>query len=399
MIFDFLIIGAGPAGSTIALLLAEAGFSVAIIEKKIFPRRKVCGEFISATSFSLLQKLGIADFYSQESGPEVHRIGIFAGNTVLTSQMPALKIETAKWGRAYGREHLDTKLLNKALAAGARCWQPAIIQNMQHHATFSSCEILSEHNLEKISARYLIDAAGSWERAIDRKQSIKHNLHDLLAFKAHFSHSNLPTDLMPLIAFPGGYGGLVNTDNGRVTLSCCIHRDTLKQVRKRYPLLSAGEAVMQHITHFCRGVREVFAEATLEGKWLAAGPIRPGIRKCYDRKFLYIGNIAGEAHPVVAEGISMAMQSAWLLAELLIEHRDSMLSGDKIHLVGKEYSKRWRAHFAARIRFASLFAHVTMRPRVMAVILPLFYLFPRLISFAGKLSGKITQVVPATNKL
>jgi flavin-dependent dehydrogenase len=41
--YDALIIGAGVAGSTAAILLAQAGWSVAIMEKHRFPRRKVCG--------------------------------------------------------------------------------------------------------------------------------------------------------------------------------------------------------------------------------------------------------------------------------------------------------------------------------------------------------------------
>ena len=47
---DALIVGAGPAGSAAARLLAQAGWSVALVEKAEFPRRKVCGEFISATT-------------------------------------------------------------------------------------------------------------------------------------------------------------------------------------------------------------------------------------------------------------------------------------------------------------------------------------------------------------
>jgi len=43
MIHDALVIGAGPAGSTAARLLAQAGWSVALVEKSVFPRRKVCG--------------------------------------------------------------------------------------------------------------------------------------------------------------------------------------------------------------------------------------------------------------------------------------------------------------------------------------------------------------------
>ena len=56
--YDAAIVGAGPAGSTAARLLARAGWSVLLVEKAMFPRRKVCGEFISATSTPLLLDFG-----------------------------------------------------------------------------------------------------------------------------------------------------------------------------------------------------------------------------------------------------------------------------------------------------------------------------------------------------
>ncbi|MEO8808750.1 MAG: FAD-dependent oxidoreductase, partial [Rhodanobacter sp.] len=48
--YDAIIVGAGPAGSTAAILLAKAGWSVALVEKHAYPRRKVCGECIAATN-------------------------------------------------------------------------------------------------------------------------------------------------------------------------------------------------------------------------------------------------------------------------------------------------------------------------------------------------------------
>ncbi|HTT07381.1 MAG TPA: FAD-dependent oxidoreductase, partial [Gammaproteobacteria bacterium] len=59
MIYDAVVIGGGPAGSTAALRLVLAGWTVALVEKSSFPRRKVCGEFISATTLPLLRALGV----------------------------------------------------------------------------------------------------------------------------------------------------------------------------------------------------------------------------------------------------------------------------------------------------------------------------------------------------
>ncbi|TIW31777.1 MAG: FAD-dependent oxidoreductase, partial [Mesorhizobium sp.] len=55
---DAIVIGAGPAGTSIALALARRGWGVAIVEKNMFPRRKVCGEYISASNLTLLDRLG-----------------------------------------------------------------------------------------------------------------------------------------------------------------------------------------------------------------------------------------------------------------------------------------------------------------------------------------------------
>ena len=71
--FDAIIIGGGPAGSSAAILLARAGWSVALVEKQIFPRRKVCGECIAASNLPLLEALGIGVAFEAAAGPELRR--------------------------------------------------------------------------------------------------------------------------------------------------------------------------------------------------------------------------------------------------------------------------------------------------------------------------------------
>src|SRR5512146_1993820 len=80
VIHDALIVGGGPAGATVARTLARAGWAVLVVEKKKFPRRKVCGEFISATSLPLLHAGGIGPAFAATAGPEVRRVAMFVGN-------------------------------------------------------------------------------------------------------------------------------------------------------------------------------------------------------------------------------------------------------------------------------------------------------------------------------
>lgn len=395
MTLDVLIIGGGPAGATAGLLLAEAGWTVGIIEKKIFPRYKVCGEFISATSLPLLKKLGISDFYLANGGPEIKQVGLYAGELILTANMPSANESLAKWGRSLGREYLDKVLLDKANAAGATLWQPGYAKGLQRKDGIFNCTVNIENKSEEIAARIVILANGSWDRGIEQSSSNAHKPSDLLAFKAHFRNSTLDPGLMPLLAFPAGYGGLAHTDNQRVTLSCCIRRDAMLIARKLQPGLPAGEAVLHYIMNSCRGVREVLKHAEREGNWLAAGPIRPGIRHCYKDNVFYVGNIAGEAHPIVAEGISMAMQSAWLLSQILITGQKDIMAGKGVNEAGAEYAKQWHQHFASRIHAAAIFARLAMMPSwAISMMGPIVKHFPSILTFGAKLSGKNKQVVP-----
>ena len=143
MTYDVLIIGGGPAGASAAVLLAKAGWSVAVLEKAAFPRRKVCGEFISATTLPLLYEIGIGEAFSNLSGPEVRRVGLFANDMTLNAPLPRPAALSFGWGRALGREHLDLLLLEAAARAGARIWQPWSAIELQRSKTGYFCRAVS----------------------------------------------------------------------------------------------------------------------------------------------------------------------------------------------------------------------------------------------------------------
>ena len=368
MRFDVIIIGAGPAGSAAARLLALTGWRVALVEKMEFPRRKVCGEFISAATMPVLMSLGIAAPFIAAAGPPVMRIGAWSGNAMLAAPREQV------WGRALGREHLDVMLRDVAVNAGATLLQPAEVTALRRDGEIHLCGL---DDGREIAARTVIAACGSWNpKGAFAVRGDTVAASDLFAFKAHFKGASLPAGLMPLLAFPGGYGGLVESDEGRVSLSCCIRRDRLALVRSRHGG-KAGEGVLAHILETTKGARLALGHAALEGSFLSTGPIQPGVRTCQKDGIYFTGNIAGEAHPVIAEGISMAIQSSGLLANLLIAHR------------GEAYAEEWRRRFAPRIRAASLFAHLAMSDSGRFAGLAVLRAAPGLLGLGARMSGKV----------
>jgi flavin-dependent dehydrogenase len=194
--------------------------------------------------------------------------------------------------------------------------------------------------------------------------------------------------VLPVLAFAGGYGGIVVADGGQTTLACCIRRDALKICRARSPGAPAGIAVEALLRRSCPGAGAALEGARREGAWLSVGPIRPGIRLGAHCGVFRVGNAGGESHPLIGEGISMALQSARLLVDLLRQQPAASIDERRAMLLQRCYARAWRRHFIPRLRLAALFAHVTMRPRLSVPITGMLRRWPRLLTAAARFSGK-----------
>ncbi|TAL11662.1 MAG: FAD-dependent oxidoreductase [Nitrospirae bacterium] len=396
--YQAVIIGGGPAGAAAALMLARAGWSVAVVEKAGFPRRKVCGEFVSATAMPLLRDLGVADSFLRLAGPEVRQVGLFVNDSVLISDMP--RAETGGdggWGRALGREHLDQLLLRHAAEAGATVWQPWTAAGLDREGGRHVCRIVARDKQDAAALRapVVILAHGSWDPGSLPTQAVRRARRpsDLFAFKARFRDARLPAGLMPLLVFPGGYGGMVHTDGDRLSLSCCIRRETLDRCRRARPEAGAAEAVFEHIRSSCRGVRDALAGAELDGAWLSVGPIRPVLRARGLPGTFLIGNAAGEAHPIIAEGITMALQSARLLCDLLISRQQEAREGRALPSIARAYAAGWRRNFSSRLYAGSLFAALARTTTGADAVAAALGRFPAMLTAGARWSGKVTPVL------
>jgi flavin-dependent dehydrogenase len=118
------------------------------------------------------------------------------------------------------------------------------------------------------------------------------------------------------------------------------------------------------------------------------GPIRPGIRVGRCKQAFRVGNAAGESHPLIGEGIAMALQSAHILAEHLLVSRPITLDSSRTRHLNDRYAEAWRAAFAPRVRFAAAAAHAAMQPELASLSHALLRRWPGLLTQAARWAGK-----------
>src|SRR5919197_36984 len=114
--YDAIVVGGGPGGSTAAYHLARAGAKVVVLDRKQFPRAKVCGDGLTPRAVGMLRDMGLEDQiagYHRASG-----LRVFAGRRSMVLDFP----QTSRWddfGLVRPRKDLDWTIAQRAMEAGA----------------------------------------------------------------------------------------------------------------------------------------------------------------------------------------------------------------------------------------------------------------------------------------
>ena len=104
----------------------------------------------------------MSERFLEIAGPDVRRVAVFAGSETVVSNMPRLGGDIHGWGHALGREHLDTMLVERAAAMGARVFQPYTASELRSCGGSHEC-VITAGDTRTLRARVVIAAHGSWD--------------------------------------------------------------------------------------------------------------------------------------------------------------------------------------------------------------------------------------------
>ena len=115
---DVIVVGAGPAGSSVGYYLASAGLDVLVLEKTNFPREKVCGDGLTPRAVKALAAMGVP--IAESDGWQRHKgLRIIGGGGRIELDWPELSSYPG-YGLIRARTDFDQILAKHAEKAGAR---------------------------------------------------------------------------------------------------------------------------------------------------------------------------------------------------------------------------------------------------------------------------------------
>ncbi len=263
MIYDLIVVGAGPAGCAAAISAVRGAARVLLLERGRFPRHKVCGEFVSAESLDLLHNLLAPDQrHLVSEAMRIDRGRIFADGAKLEAEIspPAASIT---------RFDMDSALWDSCIQSGVEAGAECTVEAVEGTGPFKVTT-----RGECFHGKALINATGRWSNltssatraGVSRAGVSKERW---VGVKAHFREASAPASV-DLYFFDGGYCGVQpvrfagQNGSGVVINACAMVRTVDPFIGDGISLaLRSGALAAERLEDFFRGDHSL-EQATVE---------------------------------------------------------------------------------------------------------------------------------------
>lgn len=191
-----------------------------------------------------------------------------------------------------------------------------------------------------------------------------------LAVKGHYT-GDFPNDVVALHNFKGGYCGITKVENN--TINMCYLAD-LKSFKK-YRNIAEFE---QNVLYKNRHIKSFFEKSTvLFDKPITISQISFDRKPIIENHILMIGDAAGLIHPLCGNGMAMAMHSAKISSELILDYYTGKIPTRK--LLEKEFTRQWKQNFGKRLLIGNLLTKALQHQAITTLLIRIATMFPSVL--------------------
>ena len=385
---EVIVVGGGPAGSATAMLLAQRGHDVLLVDKARFPRHKACSEYINAGGVQALRELGLLDEVLEAGAHVMDAMEVHApsGSSYLADFARA---GPGRFALGLSRHRLDSIILNSAREFGVRVSERAHVRDVticdgkgvQVHATIDGSR-------QTVHAGLVIGADGQHSivsRSLGLDRTIRWPRRTGLA--AHFRGVSGLSHHGEMHVTGSGYAGLAPIEDGLTNVAFVSNQNEVAD-RNRSIDSYFSEAVLG-----IPMVAEKIGGAERVGAIRGVGPMARVVRQTSGNRFMLVGDAAGFLDPFTGDGIYEALRAAQIAVPIASK---ALKSGDPSARSLHAYSLERRRVFTTKRQVCWIVQAFIHHPSLMN------YVTPRLNdrdALGLNLCGVLGNFVPARNAL
>ena len=369
---DVLIVGAGPAGSVAATVLARAGARVMVLDRATFPRPKLCGDTLNPGALSILRRLGL-DCAAGASVPLDGWIVTGEDGVQVEGRYDSVN------GRGISRGSFDAALMMAAAGAGARIEEGVLVQGPLVDSS-SRCPVVTGLTVTgrqgeslHLRSRIVIAADGRYSR-VARALGLSRAAPwpRRWAIGAYFEGVSGMTGFGEMHVRSTHYMGIAPLAHG-ITNACVVTpnpggklpAECLTTLLRRDPMLG-----------------ERFADARMVTFPICLGPLAVDARAAGAPGLLLAGDAAGFVDPITGDGLRFALRGGELAAREALRALDSGFADAHMKLFEarrREFAAKWR--FNRTMRWIVTYPAAIRAAGYSAAILP--HVLRHAIRYAG----------------
>ena len=353
--FDAAVIGAGPAGSAAAAVLAGAGRPVLLLEKERFPRPKVCGEFLSGDALPSLERLEVTQRIGRAGAEAIAR------GSILPNRGKEISFGLPQPALGISRFLLDDLLARRAAEAGAEVRFGARVVSVRRDSSEAfRVRFASGGEEVEIDAAVAVGAWGRWD-ALDRRleRGFLTNRRRFFAWSRDYvGNTSGLAGQVRLYLFEGGYCGLTRVEGGAVNLAGVVSEKTLRRTGSRWDEVCV---LARSSNRFLDDDLAALQPGPIG--FLGTGPVYFTAKPPVENGILMVGDAAGFLDPFSGVGQASALASGILAGDTIEDALSGKIAAQDLP---RAYTAAWRRRFAHRFRWSAVLRRLMLNPTLAA---------------------------------